>query len=141
MRVTLSEEERAEVHEGLKLRLEELKKGKKNCEALSLHAGVREAEEHMTILRGKDGDPGLMSKFVDQTTLDFNAGKSEPGGNGELPLDEHEPGTKRRRARATAKTTGDGEAPATEGGPDFEVEETPPPKAGEVDSLVPHTNG
>jgi hypothetical protein len=150
MEATLSEEERIEVHEALMLRVEQTKKAKKTCEEAGFRAGVREGEERLRLLRGQDGEPGLLSKFVDQTTLDFNGGKSEPREDTDEDdlfegADRSTKPPKRERksrtkASAAVATVNEADRAAEPGEPveaDFEVQETPPPKADEVTSLVP----
>jgi hypothetical protein len=154
MDVTLSEEQRVEVHEGLMLRVEQTKKAKKTNEEAGLRAGVREAEARLRLLRGQDGEPGLLSMFVDQTTLDFNGGQSEPS---ESDLFD---GTKTDETAAAGSETANGEKPKGRRGrtkarvavdavneadhaagsePEYEiVDDTPPPRAEDVTSLVPH---
>lgn len=154
MDVTLSEEERAEVHEGLMLRVEQTKKAKKVNEETGLRAGVREAEARLRLLRGQDGEPGLLSKFIDQTTLDFNGGASEPSESdlfdgtktdetaaaGATPNGE-KPKGRRGRTKASAAVAAVNEADHAAGAsePEYEIvdDNPPPPKADQVSSLVP----
>lgn len=155
MDVKLSEEEREEVHEGLMLRVEQTKKAKKTNEEAGLRMGAREAEQRLRLLRGQDGEPGLLSKFVDQTELHM------PPGNGEGAADDlfdgadrsttpkgpagAKPRKSRSKASAAVETVNEADrtAESTSTGepePEYEIieENPPPPRADQVTSLVPH---
>lgn len=153
MEVKLSEEEREEVHEGLMLRVEQTKKAKKTNEEAGLRLGAREAEQRLRLLRGQDGEPGLLSKFVDQTELHMPAGNGEGGEGGggddgdlfdgaDRSTKGKGPKPRKSRSKATAAVEtvneADRTAPSTTE-PEYEIveENPPPPKADQVTSLVP----